>query len=170
MSHLRLLPFAVSAAASIAKAFAVPVVSWATPRARWFRRIVAAGLAVAMLIPLVPCGRLHAETTDHEAGGAAPVEVAETDTGAKPVAAAVALRCAPYISSQSWMTPDTGHLTEEICATLTFSFGLLDIVSCRVCLCTYEMESGRRLVIGESDCGGSIVISTPGDDCEDDVC
>lgn len=166
MSYFNLFPFAVSAAA-IEKAFAALVASWATLGARRFRRVVAAGLAVAMLIPIVPLGHLHAEATDHEADDAVPVDVAEESGTA---AAAANLRCSSYISSQSWMTPDTGHLTEEICATFTLSFGLLDIVSCRVCVCTYEMQSGRRLVISESDCGGSIVITTPDDECEKAFC
>ena len=167
MSYFGLFPFAVSAAA-IKKVLATAVTSRVTFRAHRFRRVVAAGLVAAILIPIVPCGHLHAEAADRETNHAVPVDVAEeSGTGAESAAAAVNLRCASYISSQSWMTPDTGHLTEEIRATFTFSFGLLDIVSCRICVCTYEMQSGRRLVVTESDCGGSIVITTPGDDCED---
>ena len=68
------------------------------------------------------------------------------------------------------MSPDTGHLTEEICATFTISIGILTLVDCRVCVCTYEMVSGQRLVLTESDCGGSTVITIPSDDDCVDVC
>lgn len=164
MSYLRLFLFAVSGAASIAKAFVAPVAAWATPRASRFRRIVAVGLAVALLIPIVPRRHLHAEIVDHDYDRAALVEVEENAR-----AVAVTLRCPPYISSQSWMRPDRGYLTFEVCVPLNLSFGPIDFISCTVCGCDYEMESGRMLIsITISDCSGGVIITNPNpaDDCE----
>ncbi len=154
MSYLRLFPLVVSAAA-IARAFAAPLASRATSCARRSRRVVATGLAVAMLIPLVPRGHLHADTVSHDEDRAALVEV-EEGAGART------LRCPLYISSQSWMRPDRGHLTFEVCVPINLSFGPIELVSCTICVCDYEMESGRMLVsISMSDCSGGVTITNP---------
>lgn len=145
----------VSTATALGRAFAAPLATGAILGARRSRRVVSAGLSVAMLIPLVPSKQLHAETADHDAHDHAPIEVAEepvTEVGDVPDieadvepsvnrAAAVQGGCPPYISGGP-NNPDRGVRVSGICVDVPVPYAG-GMVSCEVCFCLYRMDDGR---------------------------
>lgn len=164
MFRFTLFSFLVPLSAVFRGVRAALAISRTTPRRRRLRRGVAAGLLLAMLTPFAPAEHAHAEEVGHETTEVPAVEA----EAASSVNGAAALSCPRYISSQSWMSPDRGVLTFELCVPINISYGIVEIISCTICGCDYEMDSGRMLVsIVVSECPGGIKISNPDgdDDC-----
>lgn len=134
-----------------------------TPRSRRLRRGVAVGLLLAMLTPFAPAAHAHAGEVGHETTAVPTVE-AEAASSVNGVAAVHG--CSRYISTGPSNRPGRGVLRMSICHSRSVPL-TLGFVTCEFCTCWYLMNSGMLVNLNQVDCGSAIVITGPGDDCED---